>query len=77
MLHHSQNSIFIVIQERLKIVLNSESNLDIKIVGLYFTQSPKCAVDTRFLKKILKYDSPTVRFVASLLGFAISKTNLF
>jgi inosine-uridine nucleoside N-ribohydrolase len=37
----------------------------------------KCAVDTKFLKKILKYDRPTARFVASLLGFAISKTNLF
>src|SRR6266487_2104972 len=63
--------------EAAKIVLNSELNLDIKIVGLDLTQSPKCAVDTRFLKKILRCDSPTARFVASLLGFAISKTNLF
>jgi purine nucleosidase len=63
--------------EAAKIVLNPELNLDIKIVGLDLTQNPKCAVNAKFLKRIVNYDNPTARFVASLLGFGISKSNLF
>jgi len=63
--------------EAAKIVLNPELNLDINIVGLDLTQNPKCAVNAKFLKRIVNYDNPTARFAASLLGFAISKSNLF
>jgi inosine-uridine nucleoside N-ribohydrolase len=63
--------------EAAKIVLNPELNLDIKIVGLDLTQNPKCAINAKFLKKVVNYDNPTARFVASLLGFAISKSNSF
>jgi purine nucleosidase len=55
----------------------AELNLDINIVGLDLTQNPKCAVNAKFLKRIVNYDNPTARFAASLLGFAISKSNLF
>jgi inosine-uridine nucleoside N-ribohydrolase len=63
--------------EAAKIVLNPELNLDIKIVGLDLTQNPKCAINAKFLKKVINYDNPTAKFVASLLGFAISRSNLF
>jgi inosine-uridine nucleoside N-ribohydrolase len=63
--------------EAAKIVLNPELNLDIKIVGLDLTQNPKCAINAKFLKRIVNYDNSTARFVAYLLGFAISKSNLF
>jgi inosine-uridine nucleoside N-ribohydrolase len=63
--------------EAAKIVLNPELKLDIRIVGLDLTQNPKCAINAKFLERVVNYDTPIARLVASLLGFAISKSNLF
>jgi inosine-uridine nucleoside N-ribohydrolase len=63
--------------EAAKIVLNPELELDIRIIGLDLTQNPKCAINAKFLERVVNYDTPTARLIASLLGFAISKSNLF
>jgi len=65
--------------EAAKIVLQSNIDLNIKVIGLDVTQKPKCAVDAKVLEILnsKKNKNRTAGFIASLLRFVLLKNKFF